>query len=62
LLAETTSSVMPGRSLLVKVVVAPPEHTLYTRVGNLFGRLCVLVAAGFVVLGWIPISGKSARL
>jgi len=61
-LEETTSSVMPGRSLLVKVVVAPPEHTLYTRVGNLFGRLCVLVAAGFVVLGWIPISGKSARL
>jgi apolipoprotein N-acyltransferase len=54
ILAETTSSVMPGRSLLVKVTVADPVHTLYTRIGNLLGWLCVAAAAAFIVLGWLP--------
>jgi len=54
-LAETASGVMPGRSLLVKVAVAPPVHTLYTRIGNLFGWLCVVAAAAFLVLGWMTL-------
>jgi len=58
-LAETTSSVMPGRSLLVKVVVAPPVPTLYTRIGNLFGWLCVIAAPAFIVLSWMPIARTS---
>jgi apolipoprotein N-acyltransferase len=57
-LAETTSNVMPGRSLLVKVTVAPPVHTLYTRIGNLFGWICVIAAPVFLVLGWFPASAS----
>jgi apolipoprotein N-acyltransferase len=47
ILAERPSSAMPGSSLLVKVVVTNPVPTLYTRIGNLLGWLCV---AGAVVL------------
>ncbi len=41
---------MPGSSLLAKVIVAGPVPTLYTRIGNLFGWLCVAAAAFFVSL------------
>jgi apolipoprotein N-acyltransferase len=44
ILAEVPSSVMPGRSLMAKVVVAAPVPTLYTRIGNVFGWLCVAAA------------------
>jgi apolipoprotein N-acyltransferase len=60
LLAETISSVLPGHSLLVRVVVADPLPTLYTRIGNLFGWLCVAAAAAFLALGWLPVTGKIA--
>ena len=49
ILAERPSSAMPGSSLLAKVVVASPLSTLYTRIGNLFGWLCVAAAAFFVL-------------
>ena len=51
ILAETTSNVFPGRSLLAKVVVADRVHTLYTLTGNLFGWLSVAAAALFLGLG-----------
>ena len=51
ILAERRSSALPGTSLLARAIVASPLPTLYTRIGNLFGWLCVAVAALFLVLG-----------
>jgi len=51
ILAETASSPMPGQSLLVRVVIADPIHTVYTRIGNLLGWVCVVAAAFILVLG-----------
>jgi apolipoprotein N-acyltransferase len=48
ILAESPSSSLPGRTLLAKVVVTNPVPTLYTRIGNLLGWLCV--AAAIVLL------------
>ena len=59
-LAETTSSLMPGHSLLAQVVVADPVHTLYTLIGNLFGWLCVIAAAAFLVLGIYEASPRAS--
>lgn len=44
-LAETPSSPMPGSVLVATARVALPVPTLYTRIGNLFGWLCVVAAA-----------------
>jgi apolipoprotein N-acyltransferase len=44
ILAERPSSAMPGSSLLAKAIVGNPLATLYTRIGNLFGWLCVAAA------------------
>jgi apolipoprotein N-acyltransferase len=51
ILAEVPSSAMPGRSLLVTTVVAAQVSTLYTRIGNVFGWLCVAAAIGFLLAG-----------
>jgi apolipoprotein N-acyltransferase len=51
ILAEMPSSGLPGRSLLAAVTVTGPISTLYTRIGDLFGWLCVAAAALFLVLG-----------
>jgi apolipoprotein N-acyltransferase len=56
ILAETSSSEMPGRSLLVTIAVAAQVPTLYTRIGNVFGWLCVAAAAVFLSLRWMPAS------
>jgi apolipoprotein N-acyltransferase len=48
ILAERPSGDLPGSSLLVKVVVVNPVPTLYTRIGNLLGWICVV--AGVVLL------------
>ncbi len=50
-LAEAPSSELPGRSLLAKVTVSGPLQTLYTRIGNLIGWICVAAAAVFLALG-----------
>ena len=50
ILDETPSNVHPGRSMLVKVAVANQVPTLYTRVGNRFGWLCVITAVVFLTL------------
>jgi apolipoprotein N-acyltransferase len=59
-LAETTSSTMPGRSLLAKVVVANPVPTLYTRIGNILGWMCVISAVVFLSIGRRKTSPKAA--
>jgi len=51
ILAERNSSEMPGSSLLAKVVVSEPVPTLYTRIGNLFGWICVAVSVVFLSIG-----------
>jgi apolipoprotein N-acyltransferase len=51
ILAETASSAMPGRSLLVKAQIPPQVQTLYTRSGNLLGWFCVVAAAVFLAMG-----------
>ena len=51
ILAEVPSSELPGRSLLATVTVTGPLPTLYTRIGNLFGWICVAAAALFLALG-----------
>jgi apolipoprotein N-acyltransferase len=55
ILAERPSSAMPGSSLLARVIVANPLPTLYTRIGNLFGWLCVAAAAVFLLIGRKPV-------
>jgi apolipoprotein N-acyltransferase len=51
ILAETPSHVMPGGTLLVTIPVTAQVPTLYTRIGNVLGWLCVVGAAGFLALG-----------
>jgi apolipoprotein N-acyltransferase len=58
ILAEVPSSAMPGRSLLLKVVIAAPVQTLYTRIGNIPGWLCVAAAAVSLSLGRTLFSKK----
>ncbi|QJD66424.1 hypothetical protein HG421_00875 [Xanthomonas campestris pv. badrii] len=43
-LLQAASAPMPGASALVSVPVGAQRATLYTRVGDLFGALCVLAA------------------
>ena len=50
ILAERPSSALPGSSLLLKMTVSSPIATLYTRIGNLLGWLCVVAAVGFLSL------------
>jgi apolipoprotein N-acyltransferase len=54
ILAERPSSAMAGSSLLVKVVVANPLPTLYTRIGNFFGWLCVVATSVLLLLSRTP--------
>ena len=54
ILAEIPSSAMPGRSLLARVTVANPLPTVYTRIGNVFGWLCVVAAVLLFVLSRAP--------
>jgi hypothetical protein len=49
---------MPGRSLLAKVVIAAQVPTLYTRIGNIPGWLCVAAAAESLSLGRTLFSKK----
>ena len=47
MLAEATSTSLPGTSLLAKVTVGPRVATIYTRMGDALGWLCV---AGMLAL------------
>jgi len=50
MLAVESSSALPGKTLLAKAAVGTPIRTLYSRIGDLLGWLCVAGAAGLVVL------------
>lgn len=50
MLSERASSRMPGTTLLFRLQVGPPLHTLYTRIGNLAGWLCVLAAVALPIV------------
>jgi apolipoprotein N-acyltransferase len=50
-LAERESRPLPGSALLVRAEIAPPLPTLYTRVGDLPGWLCVAAAAFLLGIG-----------
>lgn len=43
--AEALSAPMPGATLLAQVTVGPIQPTLFTRIGNVFGWLCVGLSA-----------------
>jgi apolipoprotein N-acyltransferase len=51
-LAERPSRPMPGSTLLLRLQVAAPLHTLYTLVGDAAGWLCVLGAAAMLYGRW----------
>lgn len=51
ILGERRSGPMPGAALLVDVALAAPLPTLYTRIGDLLGWICVGAAAMLLVLG-----------
>jgi len=44
IVAQRDSAGMPGSALLVNVKVSAPVPTLYTRIGDAFGWLCVVIA------------------
>ena len=51
ILAQRDSAKMPGRALLVRVPVSAPVPTLYTRIGDLLGWICVAATlAGAVAM------------
>ncbi len=49
-IAERPSAPMPGATLLAQVHIGEPVPTLYTRIGNLLGWLCVGLAGFFILL------------
>ena len=51
IVAERKSGAMPGSSLLAKMNVHARVPTLYARLGNLFGWMCVAAAGVFLLLG-----------
>jgi apolipoprotein N-acyltransferase len=51
LFAERESRPLPGSMLLVRAVIPPPRPTLYMRIGDLLGWLCVAAAAMLLVSG-----------
>ena len=51
LLGEQASAPLPGRTLLVRAPVGAPLATVYTRLGNLVGWLCVAGGACLLALG-----------
>ncbi|WP_139920498.1 nitrilase-related carbon-nitrogen hydrolase [Hymenobacter sp. DG01] len=50
ILAQQTSQPMPGSTLLVSMPVGAPVPTLYTRVGNVLGWLCVAGGVSLLML------------
>jgi apolipoprotein N-acyltransferase len=60
-LADRPSSAMPGSSLLAKVIVGKPLPTLYTRIGNLFGWLCVAAAVLLLSLNRTSVPSRTGK-
>jgi apolipoprotein N-acyltransferase len=51
IVAETESKPLPGSALLARLQVPERVHTLYTRIGDPFGWLCVAASAVLLLLG-----------
>ena len=49
--AERESRPLPGIAMLVRANVSAPVSTIYTRIGDLFGWLCVVAAGVFMAMG-----------
>ena len=49
-LAERESSAMPGSTLLAKMKVGNRVPTLYTRIGGLFGWMCVFFSGALLLI------------
>ena len=49
ILAEAESAAGAGRTLLATLTVEPRRPTLYGRIGDLFGWLCLAFVAGMIV-------------
>ncbi|MBC6983192.1 nitrilase-related carbon-nitrogen hydrolase [Caulobacter sp. 17J80-11] len=49
-LAETPSRPLPGADLLVRATISAPVPTLYTKIGDAVGLICVLLAAALMVV------------
>ena len=52
MLAVEKSASMPGATLFATVTVGPRVPTIYTRIGDLLGWMCVAAAALLIVLAW----------
>jgi apolipoprotein N-acyltransferase len=53
-LAERASSSLPGSAMLVRAAISAPVPTLYTRIGDLFGWLCVAASGLILIAGRWP--------
>jgi len=51
IVAEKKSSPLPGSALLAKLTVADRVQTLYSRIGDLFGWICVAASAVLLSIG-----------
>jgi apolipoprotein N-acyltransferase len=51
MLAEQQSAALPGSELLATLPVSAQLSTLYTRIGNLLGWLCVAAAVALLLIG-----------
>lgn len=49
-LAERESGTMPGSSLLAKMRIGDRVPTLYTKTGDLFGWICVILSGAFLLM------------
>ena len=54
-LAERRSDSMPGATLIATAAIANPISTFYTRIGYLFGWLCVVAAVLLLLINLSPI-------
>jgi apolipoprotein N-acyltransferase len=52
-LAVADSRALPGTSLLAKVKVGPRVSTIYTRIGDVLGWLCIAAGLALVVMSWL---------
>ena len=61
MLAVAESRALPGTSLFAKVAVGPRVPTLYTRIGDALGWLCVAAALALIAIAWRRRNGNGAR-